>query len=389
MTKTILFIGEHTFPSQRASSIRIFEMARIVEGNGYNPIIIGRGEVKDNDYFNGKYYYEGIEYDSFKRLNFLGFSKYKKQYITMLDRYYALNTIDTIIVYASSTARFLGIIRKWASKKNIQIVLDVSENYSQKQFPKGYFDKNYWLFKYHFNYTLPTIKKVICCSTISQKHFESNGSKTVVVNALMNLEREDRTIKKDITRIAYVGEAGKKDKLLEVLVAIDNLDMNLKSAIKLILVGPTMSDVVKLVHNSIKDIESKSWLEVYGYLPREEALSKLKESHYSILLRPNESYANFGFPSKVAESMCLKIPVIATLTSDLNKYIVDSKTGFVIKDLEVKSIQYALKKACLVSDSEYEQMVNEAHELSYQFKTQYFIKKKEISYLLESTEGKG
>jgi glycosyltransferase involved in cell wall biosynthesis len=47
------------------------------------------------------------------------------------------------------------------------------------------------------------------------------------------------------------------------------------------------------------------------------------------LLRPDARYAHAGFPTKVVESFAVGTPVLANLTSDLGRYLVDGRNGLV------------------------------------------------------------
>ena len=67
----------------------------------------------------------------------------------------------------------------------------------------------------------------------------------------------------------------------------------------------------------------------HGRIPYAEVKGKVADADFTVRLRPNKRYANAGFPTKVGESMACGTPVIANITSDLGKYIIDGKIKYI------------------------------------------------------------
>ena len=83
-----------------------------------------------------------------------------------------------------------------------------------------------------------------------------------------------------------------------------------------------------------------------------------------MLLRPNKRYANAGFPTKVGESMACATPVIANITSDLGKYILDGETGIICENESPEACAMAIRKALNYSQEELREIRCKAFEMA-------------------------
>lgn len=76
----------------------------------------------------------------------------------------------------------------------------------------------------------------------------------------------------------------------------------------------------------------------YGRVPNERAQEIVSRSDFSLLLRPPRRSNQFGFPSKLAESMMLGTPVIANLFSDLSHYLRDKENSLLLPKLSAQAL---------------------------------------------------
>ena len=67
-----------------------------------------------------------------------------------------------------------------------------------------------------------------------------------------------------------------------------------------------------------------------------------KNADFMVLLRETTRKNMAGFPTKFAESMTAGVPVIANVTSDLDKYISNGKTGYIVEDMKAESLEKIL-----------------------------------------------
>ena len=72
---------------------------------------------------------------------------------------------------------------------------------------------------------------------------------------------------------------------------------------------------------------------LYGRVPNKRAREIVGASDFTLLLRPHRKANEFGFPSKLCESMMLSTPVIANNFSDLAEYLVDGDNAVFFRGL--------------------------------------------------------
>ena len=118
--------------------------------------------------------------------------------------------------------------------------------------------------------------------------------------------------------LTYAGNPGKRDeKTLENLRRLGS-DPAFGHEIEIRIIG---GEVCQRTGNLVE----------YGRLSRSRTIDIVRSSSFTVLQRPaNRRFARSGFPSKVAESLLLGVPVITNLTSDLGDVIVDRKNGIVL-----------------------------------------------------------
>jgi glycosyltransferase involved in cell wall biosynthesis len=152
-----------------------------------------------------------------------------------------------------------------------------------------------------------------------QNQFPNNN--IYKIPALVDLERFKPISEKiDSYKIGYIGSFGIKDGIPDLLRAFAKVKLKLPQ-LKLRLIGnyDEHLNILKI----IEELEIKDSVELTGRVYFNEVPELLSACDLLICNRINSEYANYGFPSKLAEYMALCIPVIATDVSDISKYISD------------------------------------------------------------------
>ena len=97
-------------------------------------------------------------------------------------------------------------------------------------------------------------------------------------------------------------------------------------------------------HDSIIKKKSDCFL-FHGKKSMETVQNAVNQGDLTILLRNKKRSTNAGFPTKVVESLTLGTPVITTDTSDLRKYILPGRNGFIVKIDDLQGLQIQLDNA--------------------------------------------
>ena len=106
-----------------------------------------------------------------------------------------------------------------------------------------------------------------------------------------------------------------------------------------------------------------------------------KNADFMVLLRETTRKNMAGFPTKFAESMIAGVPVIANVTSDLDKYIISGKTCFVVEDEKVLSLEQTLSRVLALSQQQIDNMKHSTKACNDAF--DYASRKTEMKMFLD------
>ena len=93
----------------------------------------------------------------------------------------------------------------------------------------------------------------------------------------------------------------------------------------------------------------------HGKINNIEVKGKISEADFSILFRNVNRMTSAGFPTKVSESISCGTPVITNATSDLERYVINGKNGFLV-NLDSKSLTTELSDILSLTSSEVNSM---------------------------------
>jgi glycosyltransferase involved in cell wall biosynthesis len=138
-----------------------------------------------------------------------------------------------------------------------------------------------------------------------------------------------------------------------MLEALASLSPGERSRIEFRLLGPTKHDLIELLGQSADLLNVLGdTVKPLGRVPRTEVLDALQKAHFTVLLRPDQRYANAGFPSKVPESLAAGAPILLTFTSDLRDYLGDGIAALPVDDCSVVAVTKAIRRALELTPAE-------------------------------------
>ena len=106
---------------------------------------------------------------------------------------------------------------------------------------------------------------------------------------------------------------------------------------------PDHADLVTRLGDSLKFL---------GRIPHADSLLELRATDYALFFRRDDRVANTGFATKYVEAASLGIPVVTNPTSDIDRYLTDSRNGFLAPDLSTSAIAAVLRRAATLGDAE-------------------------------------
>lgn len=378
---TIVYVGAFRFPDKDAAAKRVLGIGYALREEGFRVVFAG-GESGTNDRKNahGFNYYSQNELDRFssgilqKITNFFGAGK---NTVKWLSAFQQENPIDKIIVYNSSNV-FVSRISKFCKQNNIELIADITEWYDSSHLPGGKYGlvacDNF--IKMRFTYS--KFKKLIVISSFLKNYYQKTTGFALIIPPLIfdkfdfvdNLPRLNNTI-----NILYAGSPGLKDDLYTIVKLIQG-NVNQYSNFRLQIAGITKEQFEKV--NSL-DVSSKN-IEFKGRISSNAVAELYRDSDFSIISRPNERYANAGFPTKFVESLNAGVPVIATRTSDLGTFLKSGINGYLMEAVNEKELYGILEKIAKLSTEQIAIMKLNARETADKFKFEHY--KSSLSELL-------
>ena len=347
---SIIYVGSFRLPNLDAAAPRVINNAKALREVGCEVRFISwGGAYREEDLCDdGKYRVCGFEYMISGDLPVMG-SK-KERFLTRLHRgqrsidiLESLPHPDLIITYNASNSFTKRMIR-YCEENDIKLANDVNEWYSNGELHLPDILPNY----INMTLTQRRVKNKIVISSYLYKYY--HDSNNILVPPLCDLEdsKWDSVVDDDRVKpfngitLIYAGTPGKKDCLNSVVEAVISL-ANEEAAVRLIVLGTTKEAYLKSgKHRYISD--SVLFL---GRVSQDLVPASYKKADFMVLLRAPSRKSMVGFPTKVAESVTAGIPVITNATSDLTKYVVNGRTGFISDGYGVESILSTLQKFVL------------------------------------------
>lgn len=366
----ILLFSNFELPDSCANATRVISFAKMLKECGHNVELCGVCYDKGKE-LEGQY--DGIPYEMILANNYSGLKAYKRinELTRSIKRYLASKNseikIDAIMIsniYYDNSKVFLC----FAKQNNIPLIVNAVEWYDfHNELFTGITGKiKYLKNRIALKVIYPKIKNIIGISDLLSSYYQKRGCNTITIPTILDMQEYDMPSKEINNKviIAYAGSPGKKDCIKNAVLALDMLDNDELKRVEIHIYGVTKSYFTTIgVTEKFLNKYSKS-LFIHGRIPYDEVKQKIAEADFSVLLRPNKRYANAGFPTKVGESMACGTPVIANVTSDLGKYIVDGKTGIICGDQSVQACTKAYKKALKLTN-EREKMQKFTKEMAY------------------------
>ncbi|WP_462392423.1 glycosyltransferase [Clostridium cadaveris] len=369
MKKTVIYIGNFSFPLGNAAGKRVYANGKILKELGYEPIFIGMSNEVDKfrTLVNTKKKYEGFIYYNFPYPNkSLDWINYKKTFASLLEFLRETKIIDDlglVIYYGSPTLSFFNTrLIRFCKKQNIKVVTDCVDWLTVKT-NNPLFNIIKWADNsYQKAYANKKADGVIAISKYLSNYYKKNGCKTVIIPPLSPINYgfvESSRINQDIKIITYAGLPFRKgQQVKDCNLLKDRIDKTIsllyeakKEGCKFLfnIYGFTREEyLVAIPKQKLYLDELGDSIQFHGPKPNEVVVEAVKKSDFTILIRDVNRDTMAGFPTKISESISCGTPVITTRTSDLDSYIIEGNNGFFLdmedEEFNIKKIKEILNK---------------------------------------------
>ncbi len=347
----IVYIGNFTADFNNAASSLVLNNARLLKECGYNVLLIGntKNNIIEEDYF---YTFKCIKIP-FKK-SFKDFIEEKTYIRTVLKKNINLSELKFLISYSSPMfSTFLFKIQNYIHLRNksvkfISNIADLSSvaHGSYITRPFRYFER---LLRYY--YIRNNTDGIIVVTDFLKKHFSTFNKRIIVLPPLRNQENFKENIRftnDDEIIFNYSGlpfpidgrkvsKSAYKDRL-DLLISyffelkkknITNFKFEIYGISKnqYLKVRPQDKDLLNLLSENI----------IFGGIKDHFFVKKkVHDSHFTINHRVSNQMTNAGFSTKFVESFAMNIPVINSLTGDVEKYLVNDQNGYIFSENDHK-----------------------------------------------------
>lgn len=364
--KRIFLCAERFFPRGDAGANRVLYIAKALQNQGWNVIVLSIGKNDENSFNGTGYFYEGIQYENIvcntngkiqkvERLLFNG-----NKTVALLKKH-GLTNMDKVYIY-SSTAPYTSAVLQYAKKCGAPVAVDVVEWHQPFQFRYGKIDPRYKSFMKCFNKLFVEAGNVIAISNLLKQHFKENGCN--VLKMPIFIEPKDSYVyepMKNRLNLIYPGNPYRKDSLETMLDALELLSEEEQSRVCLHLTGVTRHMLEQSVPGK-EHLLDMNCVQIHGWMKYKDLMELYKSIDFALIARPDNTVTWANFPSKVPELMNRGIPVIITPVGDIREYLKEDRDSIFIGDFTGEACAKAIRKCLSKEKSEKEEMHKTAFE---------------------------
>lgn len=184
-----------------------------------------------------------------------------------------------------------------------------------------------------------------------RQYYEQLGlpdNKSYLLPVLIDVERYEKGGNTAVANLAGVrfflnsGSFNEKDGLAHLVQAMARIHQE-HPDVRLVFTGNAPESTRKRLLDS-SGSGGKNWILFTGLLTRDELIWCYKNAAGLLCCRSNSDYANYGFPTKLAEYLASGRPVVATSVGDVKDYLTDESTAFLAEPENTESIAMAIRR---------------------------------------------
>ena len=354
----ILYIGAFRLPNYDAAAPRVLNNAKAFREAGHEVSFISwGGKYRETDLCeDGKYRVDGFEYVITGELD--GEGSLLKRAIDKMHRgekslaviQKMIEQPDLIVMYNADRNWTKTMIR-YCQEHNIKLANDMTEWYDNNELRPTDILPNYL----NMTRTQHEVQNKVVISSRLEKYYKNSNNLLLPplcdkAEDKWGKEVEDDRIKPfDGVTLIYAGNPAKKDCVHTVINAVNEL-ANGGAKIRFMILGTTRESYIERYKSLLKNSNLHENIMFLGRVSQDLIPAYYKKADFMVLLRKTSRKNMMGFPTKFAESMTAGVPVIANATSDLDKYIVNGRTGFLLDSCSYEDILFCLKNRVLLLD---------------------------------------
>lgn len=342
--KRILYIGGFELPDKNAAAQRVLSNAKLLREMGFEVTFMGISKDIHN---------APAEVEEFKSIPVpypTNIKEWIHQVCTFVCEDFLLKRRPYYVVMYNFPAIASLKILKACHKNGIKVIHDLTEWESNNGGSPSDIMRRIDI-SLRMRYCMKRMDGVIAISRYLYD-FYKDDVQTILVPPTVDLDNPKWNRDKELTAyipitLVYAGSpgGGVKDRLDLVIDEIREFPN-----IKLNVVGVTAEQFFSTFGRKHEELPNVSFK---GRLSHIEAVNAVCDADFQILIRNHSRKNDAGFPTKLAESMACRTPVIATVFSNIIDYLRDGVNAFIVDDKQTMHNVFervsALKKEDIIA----------------------------------------
>lgn len=323
----VLYTGAFRFPEEDAASVRVRLVAESLQKHGFSVEMLSWATGEDNrqkNFFGLKYRcldeFRNRKLNVFLRvLNFLFLGR--KTVFWLLRNRSVLKDTRCVILY-NPPAIFSIAVLTLSKVFKFNVVLDSTEWYEGEHLVGGRYGlaaAENWI-RMRCVYTL--FRNVLVISNYLDHYYSKKShASTLYLPAMCDeiWKKPNDSIDSKVVKLFYAGNAGKKDRLQDIVRSLPYWNANSSKKVCLHVYGVELDEFKRSIPYD-DFCKAEEFLLVHGKVARSEALKAYQTADFSILFRENKRYALAGFPTKAVESWSCGVPLLTNAVGDLSDF---------------------------------------------------------------------
>lgn len=271
---------------------------------------------------------------------------------------------DAVILYGTHLGYLLRLL-SYCKKRKIPLILDVVEWYDPRHLPGGILGPFAVSNELAMRYWAKKANGMFVISSYLQRYYDAAGCQTLRIPPIFTDAPSACGSTDDLgdaLNLCYIGSPGKKESMNAIFEGLRLLKEK-GIAFTMHVVGLTVEEFSKDFDRKLVDAAGgNDSVKFYGRKENGDARNLLRSCDFLLLLRRDLRVTRAGFPSKVAESLRLGVPVIANLSSDMHEFLKDGENGFVAAAPTGVELAKAVAKAKSLSRTQLSEMKEKARK---------------------------
>jgi glycosyltransferase involved in cell wall biosynthesis len=270
--------------------------------------------------------------------------------------------VAAVICYPGSAALILRLMHS-CRRYGVPLIIDCVEWFDPGHLMRANLGPYALDSEFRMRWLQKRVGNVICISAFLAEYYRGKGCNVIRVPPLVGKGGNAHSSgpiavsqqSANDLNLVYAGFPSQKELFAEIVAGV-RASRQRGINVSLRVVGITADELLTIVRNGGGPHPDLDGIACYGRLPRQAALQIVAESDFTVILRPQERFANAGFPSKLVESLSLGVPVMANATSDIAEYLRDGRDGYLLGEATATALEEAIVRASRLSTEQRNEM---------------------------------